>query len=501
MAKQTDSAGLFFERLRLALNNYDDAHWLGESSPLAAPYFLGAALAGAPNAHTAVGRGRILQQALQHAADSLWHGPLPATREELETAVQAARQAEGNSGNRYYFLLLELRYFRRYFRPRANPPANSEQAIRDYLGVGRGPYFNHIKAAREALGTALIALLQPTFRLEQPPQFEGELIGREGLLAQCLAELQTARTVALSGMGGAGKTAVAAAIATQWSAAHPVFWFTLWPTLNDQLSSLLFSLGYFLHQQGASGLWLQLVADQGRLDNLQLALEQARGALHLLSPKPLLCIDEVDRLVIDPERITPAQQQLLSFLHSLRGLAPILLIGQQVNILADAHHTLEGLTAVQIQSLLRQNGVPHTAVDAARLHAYTGGNARMAWLCTALCRDGRSLAEVLDSMPEASAFQTVFARLWQVLSPEERRLLQQIAVFRSPAPADAFTHAAGVMDNLAARHILHHDGRGAVALLPIMRDLVYEDHQRLPAEVRDQAHLAAYFGQIGRAHV
>ncbi len=489
-AKQSDSAELYFDQLRLALNNFHDPHWLGRESPLAAPYFLGAALTGGEDGHTAEGRGRALQQTIQQAADSLWGGPLPTSREELETAVQEARQESGNSSNRYYFLLLDLRYLRRYFRPRANPSADSEQAIRDYLGVGRGPYFNHIKAARSALGESLINLLQPTFRLEQPPQFEGQLIGRETLIDQCWQELQKQRTVAITGMGGAGKTALAAAVATAWSQL-PVFWFTFWPTLNDQLSSLLFSLGYFLHQHGESGLWLQLVADHGQVDNRHLALEQVRGALHALDPKPLLCIDEVDRLITDPEKVTPDQQQILAFLESLRGKAPVILIGQQVNILTDAHYTLAGLTPVQVQTFLVQNEVTHTKADAHRLQARTGGNARMIWLCTALARDGRSLADVLASLPETAVFQTLFARFWQLLTPDERSFLQQISVFRSPAPADAFLQAAAVIDSLAARHILQRDGPGAISLLPVIRDLVYEDHQRLSAKAREQAHLSA----------
>ena len=491
LTNQSDSAGMFFERLRVALNNYHDPQWLGESSPLAAPYFLGSALSNVADGHTAEGRGRTLQQVIQMAADTLWNGPLPASREELETAAQAARQEEGNKGNRYYFLLLELRYLRRFFRRRAQPSADSERVIRDYLGVGRGPYFNHLKAARRALGEALINLLLPTFRLEQPAQFDSPLIGRETLIAQCLSQLKAHQMVVITGMGGAGKTALAAVTAAKWSKAQPVFWFTFRPTLNDQLSSLLFSLGYFLHQQGVSGLWLQLVADHGQVDNLHLALEQARGALHTLDPKPLLCIDEIDRLITDPERVTPTQQQLLSFLESLRGLAPVMLIGQQVNILADVYHTVEGFTPAQTQSLLAQNEVPHTEADADRLHDYTGGNARMIWLCAALCRNGRSLAEVLDSLPETAIFQALFTRFWGDLAPEERRFWQQIAVFRSPAPADAFLQNAAVMDSLATRHILQHDGQGAISLLPILRDLVYEDHQRLPAERREQAHLTA----------
>ena len=490
MVKRSKSAGLFFDQLRLALNNYQDPQWLGETSPLAAPYFLGAALTDVNDAHTAVGRGHILQQAIQTAVDTLWHGPLPESREALETAVSEARQAEGNSGNRYYFLLLELRYLRRYFRPRANPIASSEQAIRDYLGVGRGPYFNHIKAAREALGEALINLLQPTFRLEQAPQFPDQLIGREPLLAQCVEELQARQTVALTGMGGAGKTALAAAIAAQWPK-QPVFWFTFLPTLNDQLSNLLFSLGYFLHQLGASGLWLQLVANHGKVDQLNIALEQARGALHQLNPKPLLCFDELEQLSSDPERMTPAQQEILSFLDNLHGLAPVLLVGQRINILADGHHTLSGLTSEQTERLLAQNEVAHTVKEANRLHGYTGGNARMLWLCAALCRNGRSLSDLLNNMPETAVFQTLFARFWQALTLEERHFLQQIAVFRTPAPTDAFPQATAVMASLTAQHILQPDGHGAISMLPIIHDLIYEDHQRLPADVREQAHLAA----------
>ncbi|HUM68160.1 MAG TPA: hypothetical protein PLK31_04870, partial [Chloroflexota bacterium] len=96
MSTQSDSTGLFFEQLRLALNNFHDAQWLGENSPLAAPYFLGSALQGVLEADTAVGRGQVLQQVIHAATDSLWDGPLPQTRDELETAVQNARQEQGN---------------------------------------------------------------------------------------------------------------------------------------------------------------------------------------------------------------------------------------------------------------------------------------------------------------------------------------------------------------------------------------------------------------------
>lgn len=491
MSTQLDSTGLFFEHLRLALNNFQDAQWLGENSPLAAPYFLGTALQGVSGADTAVGRGQVLQQVIYAAADSLWNGRLPQTRDELETAVQNARQEQGNKGNQYYFFLLELRYLRRFFRSRAHPPADSEQAIRDYLGVGRGPYFNHLKAAREALAEALIRLLQPTLRLERPPQIGGTLIGRDHLIARCLSRLQTGQTVAITGMGGVGKTALAAAIASQWTG-QPVFWFTLRPTLNDQLGSLLFSLGYFLHQRGASGLWLQLVADGGKLSSLPVALEQARGDLQAMNPPPLLCLDECDHLFADPEKMTVAQQQLLSFVDGLRGLTPLVLVGQRVNLLTDEHLVLTGLTLAQTHKLLHQSGVAFRPEEVERLHVYTDGNARMMWLCAALCQPGQeTLTAVLDSLPQTAVFQTLFARLWQALSGAERSALQRLAVFRSPAPEDAFADQTAVFDTLSARHLLQQDGQGAVALLPVIRDLLLADHAHLPAATREQAHLAA----------
>ncbi|NJN54872.1 MAG: hypothetical protein HC804_09030 [Anaerolineae bacterium] len=247
-----------------------------------------------------------------------------------------------------------------------------------------------------------------------------------------------------------------------------------------------------MHQRGASGLWLQLMADGGKMGSLPLALEQVRGDLHLLQAPPLLCLDECDHLFSDPEKITPAQQQLLSFIEGLRGLVPLMVIGQRVNVLSDEHLALTGLTLAQTEKLLAQSDTPHTAAEVERLHGYTDGNARMIWLCAALCQNGQAaLTAVLDSLPGTAVFQSLFARLWQTLTPAERELFQRLAVFRSPAPEDAFAGQTAVLNSLVTRHIVQRDGQGAISLLPIIRDLIMADRYHLPAAALEQAHLAA----------
>ncbi|UCG22601.1 MAG: tetratricopeptide repeat protein [Chloroflexota bacterium] len=480
----------FYEQVRLALNNFQDPLWLGEYSPLAAPYFLGAALKQSPAGDTPQGRGEVLRLQLQSATETLWPGSLPVDKDALVAAVDEERQQYGNKGAMYHYLLLELRYFRRYFYPRSHPRAEREVELRDYLGVGRGPYFNHLKAARQSLGDALLSLLRPSFRLEQPVLRSEALIAREHLIQQCVVDLKAGKTVAINGMGGVGKTSLGAAVAEQWSA-QPVFWFTFRPTFNDQLSSLLFSLGNYLHLRGASGLWLQLVADKGKVENYDLALALLRGDLHALPQAPLLCFDETDHLQEDPEKPGSGQIQIREFLNGLHGLVSTLFIGQQDLLTADVHHNLEGLTLQQVVTFLTEAQVPFAPADVPHLHAYTGGNPRLLKLCAALLEEGRALSEIITETPGVPALQALLERLWRRLGADARQMLLRLAVFRSPAPDDAWPDPELALKRLVEQHIVQRDGYGGVSLLPIIRDLLYDDRQRFPAELHEQYHLEA----------
>ncbi len=479
----------FTDQLRLALNHLDDPTWLGENSPLAAPYFLGGALPDTLSA-TAVTRGEILRQTLYAAADSCWPGPLPGDKTTLLTAVTAERQQQGNKGPMYHYLLLELRYFRRFFRPTEDPRPDNDIAVCDSLSISRASYFNHLKAAQQSLAEALLTAVQPTFRLEHPAPRNQPLVGREPLLTQCLATLKIGQSVALSGMGGVGKTALATAVAHAWPT-QPVFWFTIRPSFNDHLECLLFSLAYFLHRQGASGLWQQLIADGGQVSNYDLALSLARGDMQNLPHTPLLCLDEIDALYTDAEITTPAHIQMREFLDGLRQVTPVLFIGQQPLTAVTSHITVPPLSQSETNRLLAELPMAVSSEVRQTLHHYTSGNPRLLHLCAALLERGLPAAEVTAVAPYTPAIQALWTRLWQRFDGEEQRLLQMLAVFRSPAPADAWLTVGDVMARLSRRRIIQQDGVGGVHLLPLLRDLILHDRPQFPAERQEHHHLIA----------
>ncbi|MEZ4865832.1 MAG: hypothetical protein R3C14_31250 [Caldilineaceae bacterium] len=485
--KRSIRTATFFEQVKAALLHYDDPQWLGVHSPLAAPYFLGAALHGVPP--LASERGEALIRVIEKTLASLWGGPLPTTGEELRDGV-AAESAPQGQGERYLCLILELNYRRRSYRP---APKSQAEIYNDILHISRPTHDRHLARAVEQLAALLLQRLRPTLRPEQPAP-PPTLIGRDTLLATLLNELERGQCISLTGPGGVGKSSLGAAITERWRA-PAVFWFTFRPSFNDQLDSLLFALGHFLHEHGASTLWQQLIANGGRLQDSNLALGLARSDLAALPHQPLLCFDELDFLrPLTADQPNPHHVQLLEFIDSLRTHIPLLLIGQRAFWESDVVHTIEALTPTQLAALIAHWSIPATAEDLARLHSYTGGNPRLVELCGALywTNPHESFHEVLDQLPQTPALLPLWHRLERRLPANERRLLQTLAVFRTPAPADAWgetaTEEAAAIRQLVERRLVYQDEQGGVTLLPALRQVIYAE---VPVEVREQHHLRA----------
>lgn len=466
----------FCDAVETALKHFNEPVWLGENSPLATPYFLdNAAEFYAQEANTAVRYGKALQQLLRQAAD-----------------IVSERNARFGD---LWRDLVQLRYF--------NTTTQSEQQIILDLNTSLAAYHRHRGAAIAEIANELIRLVKPALRIESPST-PAILVGRQTLLDSAMAVLQQGKAVMLSGPGGVGKTSLGATL-VQTFAPQTSFWYTLTPGLNDSLNSITFALAWFLHGQGASTLWSQLVADKGEVKPT-VALNLLRHDLTSLQEKRLLlCFDEID--LLRPSEIA-AHTQLVPFLESLLELAPILFIGQKAIIGTHFHLTVPGLAEDEIEHMLNESGIALIPNEIATLQQHTLGNPRLLELFIAyyrlLYRQGVSVKEVFDTFAQQPALETLLRRIWLHLNETEKYLLELLAIFRSPVPRTVWNDHAqqSGIDQLIRWHLVQEDEQHTLRLLPAIRSAIAET--LLAAEEKELLHLEAatirsQYGQFSAA--
>ncbi len=433
---------LFIVTLTEALKNFNDPAWLGEHSPFAAPYFLGNRIDGA--VARAVVRGKALQRLLREAVNEM-------------------------KGDELFQDIIKFRYFEDL----------SVTAVLDKLNLAKSTFHKKIHPAIDSLAEALVHCAKPALRLETPPPIPQEYVGRKSEMACALHALESRKAVALTGSGGVGKTTLGAAVAQ--GTERPCFWYTFRPGLNDQLSSLLFALGFFFSQHKATALWSQLVAENQK-ENQQLPLDVldllVRADLEKM-PSPLLCFDEVD--LLQPE--VPAHAQLIQFLDGLRTLTPLLYMGQHALLAADYHIRLEGFTAVEMTHFLAQRAVQLSSAEQQRLSTLTLGNPRLIELALALLAIDEPITALLDGLAEMPSLEYLFSRILQRLTEAECAALMQLAVFRNRAPEDAFLSSS--LSRLIVHRLIQRDGMGGIDLIEVYRLLIY---RRLPLEKKQILH-------------
>jgi tetratricopeptide (TPR) repeat protein len=465
----------FALQVEQTLNHFAAPDWVGRHSPLAAPYFLGRALTLPTPQDNIRQRGEALQSVL----------------------LQAAAQIDDELRE-----LLQVVYFQR------NPQLENV-GLSMLLHMSERTFYRTRLRAIQALAQALNQLVLPSLRPEMPN--ERALIGREQTLSVALAALHEGSSLYLSGPSGVGKTTLGTTLVHHWlvgrdpsrpaqdyQTAQPkmerrAFWYTLRAGLNDQAASLLFALGFFLRSLGAGYTWRQLVADRG-VANPERILGLLRYDLNSLQPRlPLLCLDELD--VLQAEISDHAQ--ILHLLEELRAHCSILFMGQQVVLDAAVQLRLAGLDAYELDHLLEQvHAPPLSEALRQRLLTYTRGNPALLLLFTALVRDGDDPEAALQTMAKAPSLEALFHRIWRRLNQEERHLLMQLALFRSPAPLDAWQEQAIPLAGLRQRDLVQVDEAGGVRCDPHLQRLACE---RIPAELKPWLHSVAVDVREARA--
>ncbi len=444
----------FDSQVEAALEHINDPAWLGEHSPLAAPYFLGED--GPTQAGTAVPGGPAARQRGEQLRTLLL---------DCATRLDAEPRA-----------LLQNTYF-------ARNPAHDNVALALALNMSDRTFYRARNLAIKALGQTLHSTVAPPVRLERPAT--GLVVGRDPLLAQALAQLQNGRSIYLSGPSGVGKSTAAAALVHMWQAANSArraFWYTLHDHSNDHTASFLFALAWFLRTAGAGNTWRQLVADRAVVD-LEQALSLIRFDLESLHTVPLLfCIDNID--ILDSEQIEHAQ--IISVLESLRAHAPLLLVGQRIVLATDEAIIVPGLEQEAAAALLAAGGCRPLSPDAlAALVHGTRGNPALLRLIGALLREGDDPTAALAELDQSPTVEAIFHRIWKHMDSAERALAMQLSVFRTPIPADAWSAESITLERLAARGLLAENHQGVIALQPHLRPLLYD---RIPLEARPRMH-------------
>lgn len=435
----------FAVEVEQALKHYTDPAWLGEESPLASPYFLGNRLP--ITAVDASGRGQFLQTLLK----------------------AATAQIQGRYTERYQIILREY-----YFNNR------TVKDVCRLINLGHNSFHLSRNDAIEALANLLISQMNPALRLETPPK-HSRIFERDAIIEQSLHAIQQGQTVSLIGGGGVGKSTLGSALAMQTD--RPCFWYTIRRGLNDQMEALLFALGYFLHNCGSSTLWLELVAEGSRLKPERL-LAIVRYALEQLTVIPLLCIDEADQLA-------PAEEAnhvpMVRLLESLRGLVPMLIMGQQPRIETDYFFTVSGISAEATACWLADAGYPQSLDTIHHLHTYTHGNPRLLELSLMLLDRGESSQALLEALVDQPSVEFLLSRILQRLTETERALMMELAIFRRAAPAELWQQpeAKEALTTLTKLRLIYHDRTGGVSLLPVYRALLA---RRVPERKRRMLH-------------
>jgi len=273
-----------------------------------------------------------------------------------------------------------------------------------------------------------------------PPR--NDFIGRESEKARVRAALHAhARLVAIVGIGGIGKTALALEVAHECvqageaGEAIPRFAGVIWIGARERnltLNTVLDTIARTLDYRGVA--WLPIEDQQSAIREL------------LQAKAYLLLVDNFETIVDEAAR---------GFLLNLPEPSTALITTREYGLPDAWVISLGGLTDSEARVLIRSEGkrlglasLEH-ADDRVLLDLYQAtGGAPLAikWAVGQIKQQGQALDIVLRALREArgNIFTIIFARSWSLLSPAARQVLRVMPLFAAPASRAGLQAAAGI---------------------------------------------------------
>jgi hypothetical protein len=161
--------------------------------------------------------------------------------------------------------------------------------------ISKGTYYSRQEDGIKQLGGLLSGYLsQRTTWLEPVPEI-WDFIGREDELGDYHAQLEKHRFAVIEGMGGVGKSALAAKLVHDFKLhRQEVCWLTIRPGINDNMMGLLRTWAAFLAQNDYPQLWAFMCATATEPKSLTQYFPLLRQGLAKV--QPLLCVDRLELL-------------------------------------------------------------------------------------------------------------------------------------------------------------------------------------------------------------
>lgn len=256
-----------------------------------------------------------------------------------------------------------------------------------------------------------------------PPTNKTE-IPRSQVLQYLANILETHKTVLLHGFPGVGKSTLAAVLAHQISASHPVFWHTFNRIDPTPVDTFVRQLALFLTSQGREEAALYLQPASLPLEAIISSLTEPLRAV-----QPLVCVDEFHQVQQFP-------QSLLLFEKLMRESdAYFLLISRERLELGNTQLvSLTGMNQDESRALLKVLGLAISNTRFETLYRTTQGNPMLLRLAVSgiLQRptQTKDFIKQLATQGEISTF--LMDNALKGLSQPSVQLLSLIAIFRKP---------------------------------------------------------------------
>lgn len=411
------------------------------------------------------------------------------------------------------YRLLRLIYVER------QPPSQ----VMAQLNLSRSTFFREQRTALSLLAVQLGDSAAESNAWTMPPTvgssipYTADLVGRQRELQACRTLLAQQGWLVITGLAGAGKTTLAAALAQQAAQQMPVLWLQFQPGYPTSLNSVLHEFAVHLANHGIIDFRTLLAASAAHdaprptaSGSHTFLTPQVHFLLRLLQTRPTFIVVDNSHLVND--------SSLSSFLGLLcRQASPagvqLLLVGrtQPTWVQHSVSFPLPGLSREDMQSLLARAGLTELAPDLSRrLHAKTDGNPMFLRFFMAQVQSAQAASEAapsvetliahLEKTPDVRRY--LLENIFQELTPPERALLEVAAIFRTPF--DEYDHdlqqllaAVGVLDvgatldRLVTRRIVTRLYPSAdVHIHQLLRDDAFSRLQARPTD-RQRIHAAA----------